>query len=522
MTDKKTFTDTAKERFDSFRNQESVNRATEWVRTNQQKIETLFEYPILRDFVFEPVKGIFKVPGDGEVRRARIIITQVALVNAVIAGLPGSLGVGVFVSLGLELWMAYALSRTLGLGLTRDQAINTVVGWAASAGLVLVGFKAVLNLTFPVVTALMPIAGFGTAITQLVVTNLFGVIFWIMFEELREGRKFAFPMTSAKRLVEELSALLRHQFDTGAQALNPANLITIGQRLKAWLTGEVPTDLPRLRGEFASIAAMIFLLRGQADSFESPLANEFIGAIRDRYPDLAHASISEISEHMQQYTSEQMIGVISLIKGKLFERLVARYENQDSDAWVAALHDDESYPGSDLIFENLDTGETLEVSLKATNDLGYLEESLAKYPEFPIVSTDEVAFAFGNEEFVWASGITNEQVTEITEDNFEALFESLAAVEAAEVAVASTGTTAAVTLWPFVVAHVRGRIDGEQLTQVCTLLLPETGKVLASRLAYAAVLGPVFAWWLLARAVMSVGDSRDEAEIPKRRLLILR
>ena len=99
------------------------------------------------------------------------------MVNAVIAGLPGSLGIGVFVSIALELWMAYALSRMLGLGLTRDQAIKTVVGWAASTGLVLVAFKAVLNLTFPVVTAILPIAGFGTATTQLVVTNLFGVLF---------------------------------------------------------------------------------------------------------------------------------------------------------------------------------------------------------------------------------------------------------------------------------------------------------------------------------------------------------
>ena len=177
MTHKKPFGDAARERFASFQNEKLVRQAADWLTGHQQKLETLFEHPTLRDFIFEPFKGIFKVPGEGEAQKARVIITQVAVVNAVIAGLPGSLGIGVFVSIALELWMAYALSRMLGLGLTRDQAIKTVAGWAASTGLVLVAFKSVLNLTFPVVTAILPIAGFGTATTQLVVTNLFGVLF---------------------------------------------------------------------------------------------------------------------------------------------------------------------------------------------------------------------------------------------------------------------------------------------------------------------------------------------------------
>ncbi len=521
MADYKNFTDAAKDRFESFRNQENIQRATAWLRSNQNKIETLFEYPVLRDFIFEPVKGIFKVPGEGEARNTRTIITQVALVNAVIAGLPGSLGVGVFVSIALELWMAYAISVALGLGLSRDQAISTVVGWAASAGLVLVGFKAVLNLTFPVVTAIMPVAGLGTAVTQLIVTDLFGVIFWIMFEEMREGRKFAFPMTSAKRMIEEVSALLKHQYDTGAQSLNPTNVLLIGQRLKGWLLGEVPSDIPRLRGELASAAAMILLLRGEKHNFESPLGAEFIESIRDRYPDLAHAPISEIAEHMERYSEAQMTGVINLLKGKLFERMVARYENQDSDAWKAVLHDDEQYPGSDLIFENVETGETVEVSLKATDQLGYLERALAKYPEYPIVSTDEVAEAFGYDDLVWASGISNEAITEITRENFDTLVGELGRIDPLEAAASTSGANAAVKLWPFVVAFLRDRIDTEQLSRACTTLLPESGKMLASRLAFATVFGPVFAWWLLARSMMIVGSSAEQTSAPKKRLLML-
>ena len=526
MSKQDSFAKGARERFDEtlrrFGDKEQVHRARDWLRVNQGRVETLFEYQIVRDFVFEPIKDIFKVPGEGATREARTIITQVALVNAVIAGLPGSLGVGVFVSIGLELWMAYALSRVLGLGLSRDEAIRTVVAWAASAGLVLVGFKLALNAVFPLVTTLMPVAGFGTAITQLIVTNVFGVIFWVMFEELREGRSFKFPTTSTKRFVEEMSALLTHQFKAGAQSLSPSNLVTVGGRLKVWLLGEVPTDLPRLKGEIAAACAMVLLLSRRHHHLESPLAGEFIEAIRDRYPNLRDASAEAIAQHMDQYSADQMVGVISLIKGRLFERLVARHENQDSDEWRAVLHDDQNYPGSDLIFENAETGETVEVSLKSTDDLGYLEESLLKYPEFPIVSTDEVAAAFGNDDLVWASGISNEQVTEVTEENFDCLLRNLSAVDEGDAVSAGVGSMTLVTLWPFVIAHLRNRIDTEQLLQAFATVLPQGGKVLASRIAYAAVFGPVFAWWLLARSVMFVSARESDHGGEIRRLLMLR
>ena len=48
-----------------------------------------------------------------------------------------------------------------------------------------------------------------------------------------------------------------------------------------------------------------------------------------------------------------------------------------------------SNPGSDLIMTNLETNETIEVSLKASSNPHYIEESLMKYPEIPILTTSE-------------------------------------------------------------------------------------------------------------------------------------
>ncbi len=91
--------------------------------------------------------------------------------------------------------------------------------------------------------------------------------------------------------------------------------------------------------------------------FEGPLGTEFIAAISDRYPDLAEASLARIADQMAAYDPDQLAGVISLIKGKLFERLVALHENADGDGWQAVLHEDESFPGSDIDLVNEATGE---------------------------------------------------------------------------------------------------------------------------------------------------------------------
>ena len=75
--------------------------------------------------------------------------------------------------------------------------------------------------------------------------------------------------------------------------------------------------------------------------------------------------IEEISEHFQQYDISQLEGATNTIKGKMFEILITNQENTDSDNWSAKMHEDESFPGSDIIFMNSETNETLEVSLKA-------------------------------------------------------------------------------------------------------------------------------------------------------------
>ncbi len=56
-------------------------------------------------------------------------------------------------------------------------------------------------------------------------------------------------------------------------------------------------------------------------------------------------------------------------------------------------------------------------------------------------------------------------------------------------------------LWSFVIAYLRNRITREQLNNVFEKVLGDSGVKLASRLSYATIFGPLFAWYLLARGV---------------------
>jgi hypothetical protein len=58
-------------------------------------------------------------------------------------------------------------------------------------------------------------------------------------------------------------------------------------------------------------------------------------------------------------------------------------------------------------------------------------------------------------------------------------------------------------------AYLKRGIARDQLEQVFERVLGKAGVSLASRLAYATVFGPLFAWYLLARGVTGIVELAD-------------
>ena len=279
----------------------------------------------------------------------------------------------------------------------------------------------------------------------------------------------------------------------------------MGSRLSAWFTGDIVSNKEGMRGEIFHVTAMTYLIQGKYDSLQGPLGEVFIDSIRRGYSTkLGDASIEEMSEYFQDRTPEQLRGDISLVKGEMFESLIEKYENNDGDEWIAKLHEDRNVPGTDIVFTNIDTGETIEVQLKAVSTSGIIEKALEQYPEVPILTTSEMEEFFGENPFIDYSNISDADLEDVTEDNFDILVNNLEPINTSGVVAGSITIRALGSLWPFVMAYIKKRISYLQLEKAMVKVLGDSGTSLTSRLGYGIILGPVFAWYLLAKGILTL------------------
>jgi hypothetical protein len=474
-----------------------------WFESNFEKIRQLFTNRTLRDFIFEPFKDVFQVKSGTIDRDVYATITQVAIINAVLAGLPGQMGVGVAVSMGLEGWMAFVIARHVGVNVETPSDIFKYFGLLSGIGMtIMFGIKHLLSFLFslfsiiPMLNPMIP--------AEIVMTNIVGVLFWVGFKEMKKTDSFTIPSRAIGSIVQQSRQISQYQYEVLKNTLSIENLKLVGNRFKQWLNGDFVIEQKVLNGEIFAAAAMAYMLAGHYEKLHGPLGETFLEAIRLRWSDQLgpDASIEEIADTFRDYDPEALQGAINTIKGKMFEIMVTNIENADNDAWVGTMHEDEHYPGSDIIFTNMETGEQLELSLKATGGhTGIIESALVKYPDTPIMTTDEAAALYGENPMVFASGIRNEELEAITEERMDELLHSIILVDAAHVAVGGVTMGLLAVLWPFTIAYMRGKISYESYTKVLEKVLGDAGVQLASRIGYAVLLGPVFAWYLLARGV---------------------
>lgn len=486
---------------------QDTSRARTWLRDNRERVQGLFENVSLRDFVFEPFKDVFNTPAKTLDAHIYSVITQVAVINAVLAGLPGRMGVGVYVVMALEGWMAYRIARHVGISISRPSDIWKYFGAiAASAGIVLYAFRSLLGFAFSlfsVVPGINPLI-----LAEFFVTDLVGILFLIGFTEARSHGSFVIPKRMLMQAAISTGDLFKHQLSILRNVLSLRNIRTVAERVSIYLRGELPVNIRQINGEVFATAATAYLIAGQYEKLEGPLGEAFLEAIRLRWSMQLgpEATTEEIATLFRAYEPEQLNGAINTIEGKMFEILVSEQENQDADRWQATMHTEESFPGSDIVFANQETGEQLEVSLKAVSEenVHIIEHALGRYPDIPIMTTDEAAALYKDNNLVFGSGIDHEDLHNITEENLDKLISSIKPVDEHQVVIGGVTVGTAAALWPFVMAYLKGRITREQLKKVFEHVLGKAGVSLASRLAYATVFGPLFAWYLLARGVKGI------------------
>ena len=496
-------------RLKKYKNLNYFKKAENWLNKNIDKISSLFQDKIIRDFVFEPFKNIFDSFGTPQEKDVYNAITQVAIINAILAGLPGQMGVGVYISIAFEAWMGYIIAKHVGLNILKPIEIFKYLGMLGSSIII---FKTILSgfySLFSIVPFLNPLI-----FAEIFTTNLIGITLWIGFKELKENGTFKVPNRLWLSILSKSKTIFFHQVKILKNVINYENLKIISHRFKMWLNGDI-YNVKEANGEIFATIAMAYLISGHYHELKGPLGNIFIESIKLRWSSQfdEDVSIDEIASRFAEYSPEQLQGAINTIKGKMFELLVAKAENHDNDNIEAYLFNNESHPDSDIIFTNLDTGEKIAVSLKAINsdNYGIIEKALEKYPDTPILTTKEVSEFFNNKsEYinkVFGTDISNEALEETIKNNLDELLENIHPIDESRVIISGVTVSTAILVWPLLIAYYKNKITYKQFKKAIIKIFGKQGIKIASILTYGLIFGPLFAWYLLAKNIKIISNS---------------
>ena len=137
---------------------------------------------------------------------------------------------------------------------------------------------------------------------------------------------------------------------------------------------------------------------------------EIEAAFTAAYPNLA--AMGSFSDKAASLTDDQLPGFLSGVKGKLFEMEYVELLNSEllPAGYTAELAESVTQPGWDIAIAGPDGAVVELLQAKATDSASYVSEALVKYPEFDIVTTDEIygqMVMSGAGEDLISSGITN-------------------------------------------------------------------------------------------------------------------
>lgn len=133
-------------------------------------------------------------------------------------------------------------------------------------------------------------------------------------------------------------------------------------------------------------------------------------AYQAAYPNLA--ADTTLQSKLSDIDGNELLGLLSGIKGKLFEQQYADYLNSGilPDSYRAYLAEAVNQPGWDLRIEGPNNEITELLQAKATDSVGYVVGALEKSPDIDIVTTEEVyahLVMSGVSEGIVNSGISN-------------------------------------------------------------------------------------------------------------------
>ena len=238
------------------------------------------------------------------------------------------------------------------------------------------------------------------------------------------------------------------------------------------------------------------------------------------YPNLAQTET--FSDAVERMSSDELVGLVSGVKGKLFELELVDHLNNGGlpDGYHAEIADSATQPGWDIrvLDEHGQVSELLQA--KATESVQYVQEALQRYPDIDVTTTTEVhaqLTALGLAENVHGSGISEAALQAKVE---AAAAHSDAAFDASDLVPSSIGL-AVIALSVFMKKDASLREKGEHFGQRSAKAGVSAGvgkaALVATQTWWIALLGGVATSWLAGRGQ----GKREQYEALKKALEVM-
>ncbi|HKL46404.1 MAG TPA: hypothetical protein VJ906_09190 [Roseovarius sp.] len=145
-------------------------------------------------------------------------------------------------------------------------------------------------------------------------------------------------------------------------------------------------------------------------------------ALRRSANELESADEETLAAYLADFSTEQMRGLVSTVKGKYHELLFTRAENRDGDGISAVMFEATNHPGADIEFM-MDGDVIRAVQLKAVQSPSDILEALERYPDTDVFATSEVCALLGGTfgARLTDSGFSNTTITKETQETLETL-----------------------------------------------------------------------------------------------------
>ncbi|QOW51845.1 MULTISPECIES: hypothetical protein [Acinetobacter] len=142
-----------------------------------------------------------------------------------------------------------------------------------------------------------------------------------------------------------------------------------------------------------------------------------LAALRRSHAELANAPLEDIQAYLQGFDEQQIVGLVSTVKGMLHDMEFVRLDHEDGDSLYAAYLDQRDHTDFDVLLADQHSGESWQLQLKAIEGTGTGKDWIAAPPEETLLTTEEIATQLGLE----SSGLSTKELTQSVEDAIDVI-----------------------------------------------------------------------------------------------------